>query len=125
MKKLEVKHDAYKLGVKRMMAGLHLSRLLLVRVFSFFICVNQMSFDRFSRGNGRYAKHVHDCIITLNDCKGMKLSFVHFNYFIQLFIAGDKMYIPVISVITTGFVQISLPSFVLLVKTREVRFDLN
>lgn len=86
-----------------------------------------MSFDRLTRcflrgrtrGNGRYAKHVHDCIITLNDCKGMELSFVHFNYFIQLFIAGDKTYIPVISVITTSFVQISLPSFVLLLLKQE------
>lgn len=60
-----------------------------------------MLFDRFSRIlfpswmngwiNGGQARHVYDY-------KGMKLSFVHSNYFIRLFIAGDKMYIPVILV---------------------------
>lgn len=43
-------------------------------------------------------RDTYTIVITLNDYKGMKLSFVHSNYFIRLFIAGDKMYIPVILV---------------------------
>lgn len=66
-------------------------------------------------------RDTYTIVITLNDYKGMKLSFVHSNYFIRLFIAGDKMYIPVI-LVQLRFVQISLRSFVLL-KLKQERLD--